>query len=335
MKDLRVWLGFGVSAVAVYALLTNLELDKLWTYLTTADPFLVIACAATLPVTMWIKMYRWRLFFPDRQSVSASGLLSALYLGYMANTILPLRVGELIRAYLAGESERVSKSTVLATVLIEKVLDLGTMALGLFALRYVIDLPEAADWAAIVSGAGLAVAVAGLIAMMTLQDHVRRLTSWIERVVPLVGRLHPAALIDSFMLGLAFARNPGLLGLVLVWSVILWGGAVVTMYLGIVAVGISVPLAVVIFALVVSSLGMAVPSAPGYVGVFHAAVVGSLALFGVDENRSLAAAVILHAAIFGSFIVGGLFFVIRQRGIVGRGPDSLGALVRQAQRETP
>ena len=96
---------------------------------------------------MWLKAVRWRLFFPEPEKLRRRGLHEALYIGYMANTILPLRVGEVVRAFVAAETEQVSKSTTLATVLIEKVLDLGTMALILFAAR--ADLPGPAGLGAL------------------------------------------------------------------------------------------------------------------------------------------------------------------------------------------
>ena len=111
---------------------------------------------------MLTKAIRWRLFFPEPEKVRLRGLHEALYIGYMANTVLPLRAGEVVRAFVAAETEKVSKSTTLATVLIEKVLDLGTMALLLFLLGLIFpDLPDSARYAAYVSGVGLVIAVGG------------------------------------------------------------------------------------------------------------------------------------------------------------------------------
>ena len=84
------------------------------------------------------------------------------------------------------------------------------------------------------------------------------------------------------------------------------------------------------FALVVANLGMAVPSAPGYVGVFHSAVVVSLSSFDVDPSQALAAAIVLHAAVFGAFIVGGLYYLARGHR-TGASRGGLGDLVARAQ----
>jgi hypothetical protein len=82
--------------------------------------------------------------------------------------------------------------------------------------------------------------------------------------------------------------------------------------------------------LAVTNLGMAVPSAPGYVGVFHSAVVLSLAPYGVPPTAATAAAIVLHAVIFGMFIVGGIYYLARGQGTQA----GLGGLVAQARAAT-
>ena len=248
----------------------------------------------------------------------------------MANTVLPLRAGEILRAYLAGESERVSKSTVLGTVLIEKVLDLGTIALMLFLLRFLIPLPEWADTAAIGSGIGVAVGALGVALALVAREPSVRLARHVETRFSLVGRLHASSLLESFLDGLAFVREPRLLSAVVVWSVAVWSLALLSVYLGIIALIAWVSLSAAAFVLVVTNLGMAVPSAPGYVGVFHSAVVVSLAPFGVDASQALAAAIVLHTCVFGSFIVGGLYYLLRGSGEDG-GQKGLGSLMARAR----
>ena len=311
MKNPRVWLGILVSVGMVAWLAYTLDPVHVWQALSGANPLLVVLTCATLPVTMYLKSYRWRYFFPAPERVSMHGLLSSLYLGYMANTVLPLRAGEILRAYLVGESDRVSKPTVLATVLIEKVFDLGTIALFLFGLRFAIPLPDWADAAAVASGFGLLLAMAGLATTLVARPWALLLARRLEARVPLLARLGVAALLTSFLDGLAFLRDPRTLALVLVWTMVLWAGSLLTIFLGLSALGISAGLWVAAFVLVVTNLGMAIPSAPGYVGVFHSAVVVSLAPYGVDAGQALAAAIVLHAAIFGSFIGGGLYFLVR------------------------
>src|SRR5918997_2562922 len=225
MKNPRVWLGILVSVGVVAWLGYTLDLPSVGQALAAANPLLVVATCATLPVTMYLKCVRWRLFFPEPDRISMRGLLSALYLGYMANTILPLRAGEILRAFLVGESERVNKSTVLATVLIEKVLDLGTMALFLFLLRFVLPLPETANAAAWISGLGLVAAAAGLAFALAAQSRAIRLAEWFEARLSLLKKIGASKLLASFLDGLGFVRRPLALAKVVGWSVVMWVGS--------------------------------------------------------------------------------------------------------------
>src|SRR4051812_36682398 len=91
MKDPRVWLGIVVSVAATALLLYVVNPWEVAEALTRANPGLVVLCLLSVVVSMWLKAVRWRLFFPRPEKLRVRGLLEALYVGYMVNTILPLR----------------------------------------------------------------------------------------------------------------------------------------------------------------------------------------------------------------------------------------------------
>jgi uncharacterized protein (TIRG00374 family) len=317
MKDPRVLFGILISVVATAMLFYVVNPLEVLAALGQANPLAVLACAATVVVAMWTKAVRWRLFFPKPEALRLSGLHEALYIGYMVNTVLPLRAGEVVRAFVAAETEQTSRSTTLATVLIEKVLDLGTMALLLFLLGLIFpDLPDSARYAAYLSGLGLVIAVAGIVFALAARPLATRLAVWMEKRVPPLAAIGLAGLLNAFLDGLVFAQRPLTLLWVTVWTVIQWSLSASTVLLALVAVGISGVspyglLQMTLLVLVATNLSMAIPSAPGYVGVFHGVFVATLALFAVREDRATAAAVVEHAVVFGIFIVGGAYFLLR------------------------
>lgn len=336
MKDPRVLLGILISVAATALLFYVVNPWEVLAALRHADPLISLACLATVVAAMWLKAVRWRLFFPEPDKVRRSGLHEALYIGYMVNTVLPLRLGEVVRAYLAAETERVSKSTTLATVLIEKVLDLGTMALLLFLLGQIFpDLPESARYAAIVSGIGLAIAIGCIAFALAARNLAMSLALWMERRVKPLAAIGVAGLLSAFLDGLDFARKPVTLAWVLFWTVVQWALSGSTVVLAMLAVGITGAstyelLQMTLLVLVATNLSMAIPSAPGYVGVFHGVFVATLALFGVREEVATAAAVVEHALVFGLFIVGGAYFLLRGEAMRASG-RRLGELVNRAQ----
>jgi uncharacterized protein (TIRG00374 family) len=323
MKDPRVLFGILISIVATAMLFYVVNPWEVLAALRRADPLAAVACLLTVVLAMWVKAVRWRLFFPRPDELRLRGLHEALYIGYMVNTVLPLRAGEVVRAFVAAETEKVSKSTALATVLIEKVLDLGTMALLLFLLGLIFpDLPDSARYAAYLSGVGLVIAVAGIVFALAARGLATRLALWLEQRVPPLARIGLSGLLNAFLDGLAFVRSPLTLAWVALWTIVQWTISASTVTLALIAVGIigSPPydqlqpyalLQMTLLVLVATNLSMAIPSAPGYVGVFHGVFVATLALFGVDENTATAAAVVEHALVFGLFIVGGAYFLLR------------------------
>jgi len=155
--------------------------------------------------------------------------------------------------------------------------------------------------------------------MLVARRRVVQLVEAAEQRLAALRRLRPSLLATSFFDGLAaLGRRETLQGLLL-WSVLVWVGAGMTIWTGVAGAGVSAGVAAILLTLVVTNIGMAVPSAPGYVGVFHGLVVLSLQPFGVDPSHALGAAIIIHAIVFGNFVVGGLWFMLR-------GGYSLGAL---------
>jgi glycosyltransferase 2 family protein len=331
MRDPRVLLGIVISIVATGMLLYVVNPGEVLAALRQADPLAVVACALSVVVSMWVKAVRWRLFFPRPEEIRLRGVHEALYIGYMVNTVLPLRAGEVVRAFVAAETEDVPKSTTLATVLIEKVLDLGTMALLLF----LPDLPDSARYAAYLSGIGLVIAVSCIAFALASRALATRLALWLEKRVPPLAKIGVAGLLNAFLDGMAFAQKPVTLAWVFVWTVVQWSLSAGTVALALLAVGITGGssyelLKMTLLVLVATNLSMAIPSAPGYVGVFHGVFVATLAVFGMREDHATAAAVVEHALVFGIFIVGGAYFLLRGDAL-RTGGRRLGELVSRAK----
>ena len=336
MKDPRALIGVAVSLIAVALLLYVVDVREVLSVVSHADPFAVGMVIVTTLFAMWVKAIRWRHFFPDPSTVRRRGLHECLYIGYMVNTILPLRAGEVVRGFLAAETEHQNTSTTLATVFIEKILDLGTIALLLFVLGLVFpDLPESARYAAYVSGLGLMVAVAGIVFVLLARGAATRLALGLEQRVAPLAKLGLAGLLNAFLDGLAFARSPMTVAWVVLWSIVQWSLSASTVAFALLAVGITGSswyelLKMTLLVLVATNLSMAIPSAPGYVGVFHGVFVATMALFNVREDRATAAAVVEHALVFGLFIVVGAYFMARGEAVRASG-RRLGDLVSRAK----
>lgn len=325
-RNLQLILGLAISGWSIWQLAQTVDLTKVGAYFGQLSWPLLTVCLLSVPVAMLVKAIRWRYLFAMQRAPQVPPLLSSLYIGYLMNTVLPARVGELVRAILIGRQDGVGTPAALATIVLEKLLDVATLALVLVALILLTPLPDwvmpIAQW----SAATLVGGFLGLGLMLAARTRVLQIVVFVEQRVPFLGRLQLSALGASFLDSLAGLGRREALPALLCWSVLVWVCAAITLWAGILGVGIPTGLTAVLLVLVVTNLGMVVPSAPGYVGVFHYLVVTSLQPFVDDDSHALVAAMILHTIIFGNFIVGGAWFL-------WRGGHSLGGLREAAGHE--
>lgn len=311
LKSFRLWLGLALSAGSIAFLIRSIDPAEVWEALQSANYLLVIPSIAFVFGTMLFKAIRWQFLFGTVRP-RVWRLFSALLVGYMANAILPARLGELVRAYNIGQNEQVSTSQALSTIVVEKVLDVGTVLLILVILVPLAPLP---DWAFRMGLAGAALVVMLLVLVVLLAVLGERLVGFIVRFLarmPGLNRPQIEGHLLSFVRGFSVLRDRRLALPVAFWSVMVWAGAAAINYVMLLAFFPRGPLLAALFVLAVTNLGMAVPSAPGYIGVFHYLVVLSLTAFGLDRSLSLSYALVVHASTFGSFVISGLIIMWKE-----------------------
>lgn len=287
----RVWLGAALSLLCLAWLIVATDWPATGAVLAYADRRLLAAAIALNTLTVPLRAARWRLLFPPQRPPAWGRLMAALLIGQAVNQIAPARLGDLARATFVGSEPTVF---VLGTQMIQIAVDLLMTALLVTTLLFQAALPE--WW----RGSGVAVAATALaaVAVVGLLFIVRApLVGWLRRIalrwpLPFVQRL--LALLQSFLGSLDALQRPAAMVNVLAWSAALWGVYGLTNYAVMVAVGIAAPLLAAYFVLVVLQLGVAVPSSPGRIGVFHYLSVQALAVFAVPRAQAVSFAIVLH-----------------------------------------
>ena len=311
MAYVRILIGLAISAGCVAALLTQIDLHRTWIALTHARPAGLLLTLAILLAAMFTKVYRWRLLYYPTTGLRLWNLTSALFVGYMVSFFVPMRLGEFVRAYLIGKTEPVTFSQSVGTIVVEKVLDVLTILLFLAGLALFGLLPELAvpGWVLAMMGLGGLALLAGLAWLP--RDVVLRLLARLQLHVPGSRRWNLVKMVGPLLDALAILRYRQLLPALALWSLANWALSSLVNYAAMWALDVPAPLTAAIFLMVVTNLGAVVPSAPGYVGVFHGLAWVALAPYGIDPNQALGYALALHALVFGTFIVAGLWFVWR------------------------
>lgn len=310
------YLGFGVTIGFIALLLWKVDLREVSAALASANYLWVAPAVATTVVSYLLRTGRWRQILRPIRALPFSTLLPVLFIGFMANNLLPARIGELVRAYALGRKTGLSKSLGLATILLERLFDGMTLVAVLGMLALLFPLTDWSRAAGLIAGAVFLVAAVVLVGLLTRESLALRVLRTALR--PLPGRVgqRVEARAGSFIEGLRVLRQGRDLLAIVAWSLVIWTVECATYFVVIRSVHPTLrtgtPLLAAMLMMVMVNLGTLIPSAPGYVGVFQFFGVQALAAFGVATEPALAIAILAQAVQWGIVTGLGLLFVARE-----------------------
>ncbi len=293
----QAWIGFLVSAGVLAAVLAVTDVRTLGRALRRL-PWEVLAQAVALfGLSIALRALAWRLLLGRRPSWRDA--FWALNAGYLVNNLVPLRAGEAARAALIAPRAQVSFWHALSTVMVERLLDVALLAgMLLGTLPWVLDLPQARQASLGLGGLALA-GLAGLALLARYRGAVRRALE--QRVSPRwLGGWAPRALrwIRSFLDGLEALADPRAWGAVLGLMALSWALQVVAYGITLRTLAPQASLLWAAFALGSVGMGIAVPSAPGGLGVMEGVLVFVLSALGVEASVALAYALAMHGVYY-------------------------------------
>jgi len=319
LKARKSWVGIGVSVLSLVVVLHGIDYAQVLEALKSVSlPHLSLAMAWLL-ATFFVMALRWRYLLLPVKTIRAAPLLIMIIIGYFFNSILPARAGEVARAYLLGRKEGCSAAAVLATVVLEKVLD--GLSLLLF-LAFSLLLIPAPSWvksigyfASLIFLGCLAVllglAYRGEAAMGLLAAFLRPLGAIKERI---------STLTQSFIQGLESLRQPRAALIAVLLSLLVWTSAALMFGYGLLSFDIHLSVGAVLFITAVVNLGLVVPASPGYLGTYQLLAVAALTVFAIDRNLGLAFGLLFHASQFLLNTFLGLVLFWREALIMDRTP---------------
>src|SRR5438132_10643556 len=296
--------GLAVTLALLAWALHDIDPHELVGHLRRADPLLLLAAVALATLTFPLRTLRWQLILRDvgGKRFPLLPLWHATAIGFMANNLLPVRAGEFARAYAAHQALPVRFTTALASVGVERVLD-GLVLVGLLAAALAApSFPHAAtiggtSLAAIARGGAALFGAVLVIALLV----VHRPAPWLALLRRVAHALLPGRLADrvthvaeGLVAGLEVLKSPGRFVGVVAWALLLWLVNGASFAICFRAFGLPVPAEGALLLQGIIGFGVALPSSPGFVGVFEAATRGTLALYGVDATRAVSYAVAYH-----------------------------------------
>lgn len=316
----RIALGFALSAALLYWALHKVDWALFAADIRASDPVYWLLAIVASFLTFPLRARRWRTILdPVERKLPFGPLWRSVAIGMMANNVLPGRVGEIVRAYaLTRELPRIPFTTSLASLVVDRIFDaVVTLALLVVAMMdpafsTTTNLGDktVGRLVAIVTAVVIA-AFAGLYFAVFRPRLVEALAAGSVRLI--APRFEPRvkALIQPFIAGLAVIRDAKRFAAVFFWTTAQWMLNGAAFWFGFMAVGIDIPYTGALFVQGIIVIGIALPSAPGFVGPFEKAAQLALGAYAIGISQAAVWALGYHVLTFIPITLAGFWYVNR------------------------
>ena len=297
---------YAIREVSFTEFRTAIARANLW----IALPFLFVLFAF-----YWIKTVRWAQLLTPLVTARPSALFPAVMIGYAGNALLPMSLGDVARASLAARQLGAPTFAVLVSIAIERAFDLAGILLVLIAALVAFDnLPDVV----VVTGYWLAAAIGAVVSCACVYvfftSTVLRLTRWSTAWLPERITVRILGELEKGAAGAGIVRRPRLAAGALATSLLQWVFMWLCVWFSLVALQVEVPISAALVVLVLTVVGITLPSSPGYFGNIQLAYVLALKPFGIDAGSAIAASLFFHALAYPAVVIVGLVY-LRTHGV--------------------
>jgi uncharacterized protein (TIRG00374 family) len=269
-------------------------------------------------VGVWFRAVRWAILLrPLSEAVTSRALFPTVIVGYMANNVLPLRTGELVRSYLVSRQYNVRKTSVLATIAVERIFDGFTMLAFMLVATLFVSFTSELQHLAILAFIVFTVLLIGLFLLTLGGSLFDRLLQLILGPMPTRVADTVERLTESFLGGLGVLKRRRDLAMVATFSLLAWLCEAAMYFL--IAQGFApvvrdaMTFGAALMTTGVANMATLIPSSPGYIGQFEFGVRLVLhGALGVPEAQALAYAILVHAALYFPITIWGIIEWFRQ-----------------------
>jgi len=292
--SLSFWLGLLISAVFLVLAIRQVDWAGTIVTLSSASLPLLGLGMGLLVMTFTVFAIRWRVLLSSSARLPVRDAFSYIMIGYLANTVLPLRLGDVARAALMGRRHSISGSLVFGSVMLERVLDVLTLLVLALGLSLMMDIPPIVRASMMAFAGGALVALMGLFLLARNEDRLPGLVVRLPASAPRMLAERLVGLVARFAGGLRTLRNGRQLGQALFLSGLAWAVAGAATICWVQAFHLPTPWYAGLFVLAVINLGGAIPSSPGAIGVYHYLAVLALSVWVTDKSAALGYAIGTH-----------------------------------------
>lgn len=320
MIDKKLMAGVGISLFFLVLLFRKIDFDKVLSAFTAMDYRFLLPVLFMTFLSYYLRALRWKYLLLPIKRTAMANLFPATIIGYMANNILPARLGEFVRAYVLGQKEEVETSAVFATLVLDRLFDGFTVLLILLITFFTVQLPPGMENVQNGLKTGGYVTLGIYFAVLAFLFLLKKRTMRTIHVVGVLLRPFPARvseriipLLGSFISGIRLSSKPLEIAILLLTSLAVWTTCIWPLHLILQSFGIHLPITASMLIMVFLVFAVMVPASPGYVGTYHAACVYGLMAFNVPKEQSLSVALVMHGTGFFPVILAGFYYLWRDK----------------------
>jgi uncharacterized protein (TIRG00374 family) len=306
---LRGTIGIAISVAAIWILIHSVDLDAAFAVMRTASLAWIGVMLVTATIDIAARGARWRTLLAPIAPLRYRRVLAYTYIGYLANNVLPARLGELYRSHALGEGEGVSRTTVLGTVVVERVVD-TVMVVAIASVAVLVLSVRGAMSSAVLLGLAF---ISLVVIVLGLGIAAHRLPGAARATEIIARRPRLLELLRRLREGLAVAGRPSVVIGAIAFSALAWAASTATFLAAGQAVGVQLTVAQA--ALMTSGVALVsiVPAGPGFVGTFELTVVAIADSLGIPRDSAFALGLLVHLVILATTSLGGVIALLALR----------------------
>lgn len=300
LKEKKFWFGVIISIIIIIILLYSIDFRDAYRALKNTNYLYIIPAMLIFLLSFFFRSLRWRYVLYPIKRMPLYNLFKATMIGFMANFVLPARIGELIRGYVIANDQKISRSSGVASVVVSRLLDALILMILWIGLLLVLGWKKSESmW--MIGAIGIGAYVGLGILLLIFYKKNERIADFLSGLVARFSKRYAVKVrsgIHSFKKGMLLFRNPGHFIKAFFYSLVIWGLSILSTWFVIAGFGFeeSVPAYTPFVVVALLTLAIAIPSSPGFWGTFEVSGVFAIRICNssIPNGEALSFTFLLH-----------------------------------------
>tara|TARA_R100001132_G_scaffold27567_1_gene35667 strand:+ start:8588 stop:9661 length:1074 start_codon:yes stop_codon:yes gene_type:complete len=315
-KLVKLILGVIVTIACLLAAVWGLDFEQISTSFKRANYWTLPVMLALLFVFFWLKALRWQMLLEPIKKLTVSQVTPAMMIGFMGNNILPAHLGEFLRVYVLSRQYQIPKTTVLSTVVLERLFDVVAILCYLgIGIYFAPNFPEEYQTVSLIVALGILITIILVAAYLIWTETVISLFRGIFSYLPFLPEKLTHLVLEmmrSGALGMTSMKSKRLCFGIIWTSFAQWLINGISIYVALWSFNIRVSPLAAFVVLGVTAFGVTVPSTPGFFGVVQFCFTLSLKAFGVSNADAFSASIYYQLSQYFPVTFIGLYYSNRE-----------------------